>query len=237
MNTESKRSDVEVQQNVVEALRADTRVEATNIGVEVDRGIVTLTGNVQDWAERTAAQEAAHRVPGVLDVANDIHVKPPGSAERTDADIARSIREALEWDVFLPNRKITTTVSNGIVTLEGMVENVSQREDAAEAVAHLPGVREVKNLLQLGPASPAVEAAKEAAKAPKRAHGFATMDRARVRELARSGGVAAHRKGSAHKFTSEEARLAGKKGGSAPHRSRGRAIPTTPPASGNSDNR
>jgi osmotically-inducible protein OsmY len=71
-----KKTDSEIQQAVLRELKWDTRVEATDIGVEVDGGVVTLTGAVSSWAKRIAAQEAAHRVVGVLYVGNDVHVVP-----------------------------------------------------------------------------------------------------------------------------------------------------------------
>lgn len=69
-----KRTDSEIQQAVLRELKWDTRVEETDVGVEVNAGVVTLTGTVSSWAKRMAAQEAAHRVGGVLDVANDVDV-------------------------------------------------------------------------------------------------------------------------------------------------------------------
>ena len=71
-----KKTDLEIQQAVLCELKWDTRVEETDVGVEVDAGVVTLTGAVSSWAKRMAAQEAAHRVAGVLYVANDVHVVP-----------------------------------------------------------------------------------------------------------------------------------------------------------------
>jgi uncharacterized protein len=59
---------------------------------------------------------------------------------------------------------------------------------------------------------------------PKKRRGFGAMDRAAVRAIARKGGVAAHARGTAHRFTTEEARSAGQKGGRAPHKTRGRSI-------------
>jgi osmotically-inducible protein OsmY len=119
--------------------------------VEVHGGVVTLMGVVDSWTARLAAQEAAHRVAGVLDVANDLQVKLPGSRERDDTDIARAVRQALEWDVTVPDERIRTTVSNGVVTLEGAVDFWSEHDDAARAVRNLAGVREVKNLLTVEP--------------------------------------------------------------------------------------
>jgi osmotically-inducible protein OsmY len=146
-----KKTDSEIQQDVLHELKWDTRVEETDVGVEVDNGIVTLTGTVDSWAKRMAAQEAAHRVRGVLDVANDIEVKLPGSAGRTDTDVARAVRNALEWDVFVPEAKIRSTVSDGRVTLEGDVDYWSQRDDAEKAVRNLAGVRGVINKIAVKP--------------------------------------------------------------------------------------
>lgn len=56
-----------------------------------------------------------------------------------------------------------------------------------------------------------------------RPRGFAAMDRSKVSEIASKGGKAAHEAGTAHRFTTEEAKSAGKKGGTAPHKWRGRA--------------
>jgi osmotically-inducible protein OsmY len=91
----------------------------------------------------TNAVSAAHRVAGVLDVANDIVVKTPGGFGRSDTEIAHAVRNALEWDVFVPDRNIQSTVSHGWVTLTGMVETVSERDDAARAVRNFTGVRGV----------------------------------------------------------------------------------------------
>ena len=145
-----KKTDSEIQQAVLRELKWDTRVEETHVGVEVDAGVVTLTGAVSSWAKRMAAQEAAHRVAGVLYVGNDVHVVP-GSSGRTDTDIARAVRQALEWDVFVPEGRIRSTVSDGWVTLEGDVDYWSQREDAERAIRNLVGVRGVSDKIEIKP--------------------------------------------------------------------------------------
>lgn len=146
------KSDSELQSDVANELKWDTRVKHTDVGVSVKDAAVTLTGTVASWAERLAAQEAAHRVAGVLDVANDIQVKIPDSSERSDTDIARAVRNALEWNVLVPDRQIQSTVSDGVVTLEGSVEHWSEHDDAARAVRNLAGVREIRNLIKVVPA-------------------------------------------------------------------------------------
>ena len=86
---------------------------------------------------------------GGLDVANDITVKLPGAL--TDTEIAAAVRRALEWDVFVPDERITSTVSDGGVTLDGVVDNWSQRADAERAVRNLAGVRLVLNRITVKP--------------------------------------------------------------------------------------
>ncbi|MET0851717.1 MAG: BON domain-containing protein [Candidatus Rokuibacteriota bacterium] len=144
-----RRGDAEIQHDVLDELGWDPRVDGTEVGVQVTAGVVTLTGTVSSWAKRVTAQEAAHRVVGVLDVANDITVKSPGAL--TDTEIAAAVRRALEWDVFVPDERITSTVSDGGVTLEGVVDNWSQRADAERAVRNLAGVRLVLNRITVKP--------------------------------------------------------------------------------------
>ncbi|MGH7297154.1 MAG: BON domain-containing protein, partial [Polyangiaceae bacterium] len=119
-------TDARFKQSVLEELKWDTRVNETDVGVEVHSGVVTLTGTVDSWAARLGAQEAAHRVAGVHDVANDIRVRLPGSSERDDSDIAAAVRYALERDILVPDDRISSTVSGGAVTLEGTVDTWSQ---------------------------------------------------------------------------------------------------------------
>jgi osmotically-inducible protein OsmY len=98
--------------------------------------------------KRHAAAEAAHRVRGVLNVANDIMVKTPGTPGRTDTEVARAVRNALVWDVFVPDKRIRSTVSDGVVTLDGDVDTQAEVEDAERAVRNLAGVRAVMSLIE-----------------------------------------------------------------------------------------
>jgi osmotically-inducible protein OsmY len=148
------KTDSQIQQEVLRELSWDPRVEETEVGVEVDGGIVTLTGTVSSWAKRVAAQDAAHRVAGVLDVANDIKVRLPGDFVRTDTEIAQAVRRALEWDALVPDKRIQSTVSNGWVTLEGSVDTWTEREDAERAVQNLVGVSGVSDKMTIVSAKP-----------------------------------------------------------------------------------
>ena len=99
----SPKTDAQIHHDIIEELTWDPRVDETEVGVAVEGGVVTLTGTVTSWAKRLAAQEAARRVAGVKDVANDIAVKTPGGLFRTDTEIAQAVRRTLEWDVFVPD--------------------------------------------------------------------------------------------------------------------------------------
>jgi osmotically-inducible protein OsmY len=155
------KSDAQIHQEVLRELRWDSRVDETEVGVEVDQGVVTLTGTVASYAKKLAAQDAAHRVTGVLDVANDIHVKMPGSEGRTDTEIAQAVRHTLEWDVLVPDTRITSTVADGWVTLEGSVDRLRERADAERVVRYLQGVRGVTNKIVVRPSQVKPEQVRE----------------------------------------------------------------------------
>jgi osmotically-inducible protein OsmY len=147
----SYRADEDIQTDVLEELKWDPRVQVNEIGVVVKDGVVTLTGWVDSYMKKIAAEEAAHRVHGVKAVANDIEVRLPGSAERTDADLARAIIAALRWDTNVPADKIDVTVSHGWVTLKGEVEYGFQRQEAERAAQRISGVKGVTNLITVKP--------------------------------------------------------------------------------------
>jgi osmotically-inducible protein OsmY len=107
--------------------------------------VVALTGWVDSFQKKWAAEEAALRVRGVMAVANDIEVHLPALAERTDADIATAVLHALEWDAFVPLDRIKVSVSKGWVTLRGDVEWQYEKQDAERVVRRLSGVRGVTN--------------------------------------------------------------------------------------------
>lgn len=145
------RTDVEIQQDVLAELKWDAQVQPNEIGVAVKDGVVTLTGWVDSYLKKWAAEDAAKRVRGVRAVANDIEVRLPGSSERTDADIAAAAARALEWDAFIPAGQVKVTVTKGWVTLEGEVQWQYQRQDAERVVRRLTGVKGVTNLITVKP--------------------------------------------------------------------------------------
>jgi osmotically-inducible protein OsmY len=145
------RTDAQVQSDVLSELKWDARVQPNEIGVSVKDGIVTLTGYVDSYTKKWAAEERAHRVRGVKAVANDIEVRLPGSSERTDPDIAAAAVRALEWNAFLPSGRVKVTVSKGWITLEGQVDWQYQRDAAERSVRSLVGVKGVSNLIKVAP--------------------------------------------------------------------------------------
>ncbi len=145
------RTDAQIQADVLAELKWDARVLPNEIGVAVKDGVVTLTGWVESYTKRWAAEDAAHRVRGVKAVANDIEVRLSTADERTDADIAAAAVRALEWDAFVSVDNLDVTVSKGWVTLKGTVEWQYQKDDAERVVRRLTGVKGVSNLLTVKP--------------------------------------------------------------------------------------
>lgn len=140
-----RRNDRELKQRILRELKWDSRISWASINVEVMDAVATLTGSVSSYAQKVAAQEAAHRVVGVLDVANDIEVNPIDNYVRNDTEIARAVRSALEWDALVPDDRIQSTVSDGLVTLDGEVEYWRERMDAERVIRRLSGVIGVIN--------------------------------------------------------------------------------------------
>lgn len=145
-------SDWNVQTSVQDQLNWEPGVtDASKIGVAVKNGVVTLTGNVDSYYEKWAAERAAKRVVGVKALAVDLEVNPYGSLKRADTDIANAVENALKWDVTVPNERIKVMVEDGWVTLEGDVDWQYQRENAEDDVQKLAGVRGVSNKIALKP--------------------------------------------------------------------------------------
>ena len=129
-----RRSDRDLKQRILRELKWDSRVSSASINVDVNDAVATLTGSVPTYAQKVAAQEAAHRVVGVLDVANDIEVNPIDGFVRSDTELARAVRSALEWDALVPDDQIQSTVSDGWVTLDGEVNYGRERIDAERVI-------------------------------------------------------------------------------------------------------
>lgn len=145
------RTDEQIQRDVLAELKWEPRVKPNEIGVMVKDGVVTLTGTVDSYAKRWAAEEAAHRVRGVKAVANEVEVRLPGATERTDTELAQAVVRALQEDAFIPVDTLDVTVSKGYVTLKGEVEWQFQKADAERVVRRLTGVKGVINSIAVKP--------------------------------------------------------------------------------------
>jgi osmotically-inducible protein OsmY len=150
-----ERTDSEIRDAVLSELAWDSRIRDADIAVAVDEGVACLTGTVNSWGERLAAREAAYHVQGVLDVDNRLDVKA-SDGSRGDVEIAAAVRNALDWDVFVPGARIQSSVVDGQVTLRGEVKHCSERDDAENRVHNIPGVSCVLNEIEVRP--PAIEA-------------------------------------------------------------------------------
>jgi len=155
------RTDAQVQSDVLAELKWEPRVQPTEIGVAVKDGIVTLTGWVDSYTKRWAAEEAAHRVRGVKAVANDIEVRLGTAGERTDPEIAAAAVRALQWDALLVPEKIDVTVSKGWITLKGTVDWQYKKQEAERVVRNLAGVKGVSNLIEVKPRAQPAEIKKQ----------------------------------------------------------------------------
>ncbi len=145
------KTDTELQRDVIAELKWEPSVNAAEIGVEVKNGIVTLAGHVSTYAEKWDAELAAQRVSGVNALAVEMDVKLAGSSRRTDADIAGSARNVLQWTSSVPKDNVKIMVESGWVTLSGEVDWEYQRQAAASAVRYLTGVTGVSDQIVIKP--------------------------------------------------------------------------------------
>ena len=152
------KTDSELQRDVMTELKWEPTIRAAEIGVAVKDGIVTLSGNVDSYAKRWAADRAAKRVYGVKAVAEDIKVSLPDPYKRTDEDIAQSARNILNWNFWVPSDRVKVRVENGWITLSGEVDYYYEKERAEDAVRHLIGISGVISSITIKPPVPTVNA-------------------------------------------------------------------------------
>jgi osmotically-inducible protein OsmY len=147
--TKTKKPDFDLRDDVMRELAWEERVDERQIAVQAAGGVITLAGTVGSWAARQAAVEAAHRVAGVLDVANELEVRLPIGGEAGDADLAHAARQALAGDALVPAEQIHVTAEHGRIVLGGTVDTASQRADAERAIERLRGIRHVVNQISV----------------------------------------------------------------------------------------
>jgi osmotically-inducible protein OsmY len=145
------KTDAELQQDVINELKWEPTIKATEIGVAVKDGVVTLSGYVDSYVKKWAAECAAARVFGVRAVAENIQVRLPGSLKQSDEDLAGAVAHVLEWNVLVPHDRVKVKVQDGLVTLSGEVDRGYQKFAADEAVRYLMGVVWVSNQITVKP--------------------------------------------------------------------------------------
>jgi osmotically-inducible protein OsmY len=141
-------TDTQLHDSVQRQLQWDPEIDDREIAIIATDGVIALTGFVHSYGAKMAAERAVKRVRGVRGVANDLQVVV--RSERSDGDIARDAVHALRVQTTVPDR-VTVTVRNGFLTLEGTVEWMFQKVAAGLAVAYLDGVKGVTNLIHVEP--------------------------------------------------------------------------------------
>lgn len=139
------KTDAEIQKDVMDELRWEPILHASEIGVSVRNGIVTLSGTVDGYLKKTVAEKAAKRIAGVKAVAEDIEVKYPHDLIKNDTEIAEAVVNALKWHSGVAEEKIKIKVEDGVVTLDGEVDWEYQRNSAVAQIEKLIGVRTIVN--------------------------------------------------------------------------------------------
>jgi osmotically-inducible protein OsmY len=143
--------DNQLQNAVLAELKWEPSITAAHIGVTAENGTVTLTGHVQSYAQKHAAEMATGRVKGVRAVAEEIEVRLPFEIKRDDADIATAAVDRLAWDASMPRDAVKVKVEKGWLTLTGEVDGFFQKEAAEREVRSLMGVLGVSNQMTIKP--------------------------------------------------------------------------------------
>jgi osmotically-inducible protein OsmY len=145
------KTDAQLKKDVLAELEWEPGVNATNVGVAVKDGIVTLTGHLDTYAEKHAIERVLQRVQGVQAIALELDVKLSPDHQRSDAEIAQAAQSALRWHALVPEDKVRIKVEKGWITLSGEVDWDFQRNGAYTAVRNLTGVVGVSNAITIKP--------------------------------------------------------------------------------------
>ncbi|MBX5135332.1 BON domain-containing protein [Rhizobium lentis] len=160
--------DITLRQNIIDELDFEPSIDAANIGISVEEGIVTVTGHVGSYSEKEIAERVVKRIKGVRGIAQEIEVRIFGNHETSDDDIARRAVNMLDWNVSVPKGAIQVKVQKGWVTLTGKAEWQYQKSAAADAVRNLAGVVGLSNLIEISPSVSAADVKKRIEDAFKR---------------------------------------------------------------------
>jgi osmotically-inducible protein OsmY len=159
------RDDIEIQDDVAKEIRWAPDVEDAQIVVEVDAGVVTLTGFVPTYHDKHRAECAAKRINGVTGIANDVQVRATHGDRPSDSQIAHDAVATIRADLPRAAENVQVLVRDGHVTLEGVVEWNWERQRIESAVRALKGIAVVSNLLRIRPKAVAADIKREIEKA------------------------------------------------------------------------
>jgi osmotically-inducible protein OsmY len=171
------RSDEQIRDDILEEIDFDPKVEATDIGVTVKDGAVTLHGTVHSYFEELAVINAAKRVKGVHAVVEEIKIKYPSDTQIDDKDIAERIAHLCEWNTTFRKYDIKAEVKNGRVTLTGTVDWQYQRADIRDHVSRLRGVVGVTNSIAIRPHASQLDVKRKISEA---LHRSATLEASKI---------------------------------------------------------
>lgn len=162
------KTDAQLKADIERELEWDTSINSSNVGVAVNRGIVTLSGHLDTYAEKYAIERAVQRVEGVQAVAIELDVKLAPDHKRSDSEIAQAIETAFKWHVFVPGDHVRVKVERGWVTLSGEVDWEYQRSASEKTVRPVTGVVGVTNQITLKAQIPPVDIRNRITEALKR---------------------------------------------------------------------
>lgn len=161
-------TDSSLRQDIIDELDFEPSMEAANIGVVVEKSIVTLTGHVPTYSQKMTVEDVVRRVKGVKGIAEEIEVRPVGSNRTADDEIAKRAVNTLNWNTSIPTGTVQVKVQMGWVTLTGKVEWFYQRNAASNAVRDLAGVVGVTNQIEIRQHASATDVKKRIEDALKR---------------------------------------------------------------------
>lgn len=141
-------TDAEIRNNIQNILSWNTDIDVMDIDVSVEGGVVTLEGTVDEYWKKWKAVELVSDVSGVIDVLDEMTVVPTGSF--IDKDIAETINDALDRNLYIDSEDITVEVEHGNVTLTGVVPTNFVRSKAGDIASYTAGVIDVHNNLVVG---------------------------------------------------------------------------------------
>ena len=145
-------TDEKIKKDVTDQLYWDYRVDASNVQVTVDDGVVELEGTVPSFSAKESASTDAWSVGGVIRVENDLDVKyAPGLTVPTDDEIRSNIKDVFLWNPYLTSYKIDVSVKNGWVTLEGTVDAYWKKVRAELEATDVVGVLGITNKIAVVP--------------------------------------------------------------------------------------